>query len=79
MTSRDKRSWLALGLIFLLALALRVAYLASYAKSPSAAALIGDAETFDAWAQEIARGNWLGNEIQNKRRDDYIDGAVCHR
>ena len=60
MTSRDKRSWLALGLIFLLALALRVAYLASYAKSPSAAALIGDAETFDAWAQEIARGNWLG-------------------
>jgi tetratricopeptide (TPR) repeat protein len=50
-----------LASVFALAIVLRAVYAVQYAGSPAATALIGDGETFDAWAQQIARGNWLGN------------------
>ena len=58
-TPRDR--WpLALAAVFILALSLRAAHVASVAQVPLARLLIGDARSYDAWAQEIAAGDWIG-------------------
>jgi tetratricopeptide (TPR) repeat protein len=44
------------------ALALRLIYLAELAHSPFFSVLIGDGQEYDAWAQRIAGGSWLGTE-----------------
>ena len=50
-------------LIFTFAALLRLIYLLEIKQTPAFYLLMGDGEIFDQWAQEIARGNWLGNEI----------------
>jgi tetratricopeptide (TPR) repeat protein len=51
-------AWVAIG-----ALVLRVLYLLELRDTPLFAVLIGDAQQYDAWAQRIAGGRWLGTEI----------------
>jgi len=49
----------ALG-IFALALLVRAVYLWQLSRSPLAGIVAGDGEVYDAWAQRIASGDWLG-------------------
>jgi tetratricopeptide (TPR) repeat protein len=57
--------WFGLALvgIFALALGLRLAHLWQMRGSPLFAVLLGDAASYDAWAQRIAAGDWLGQEV----------------
>ena len=59
MASKPWFRWLALvaGLAFVL----RLVNLAQLAGTPLATVLIGDAWQYDAWAQRIAAGDWLGS------------------
>jgi tetratricopeptide (TPR) repeat protein len=50
--------WIALG-----ALALRLIYLAGLYNTPIFAVVVGDGQQYDAWAQRIAGGQWIGSEI----------------
>ena len=52
-----------LGLIGLGAFVLRLLYLAELRHTPLFAVVIGDARQYDAWAQQIAGGQWIGKEI----------------
>ena len=45
------------------ALALRLAHLAWLHHTPVFAVLIGDALQYDAWARQIAGGQWIGTEV----------------
>jgi Flp pilus assembly protein TadD/4-amino-4-deoxy-L-arabinose transferase-like glycosyltransferase len=45
------------------ALALRLAHLAWLRHTPVFAVLIGDALQYDAWARQIAGGQWIGTEV----------------
>ncbi|MBI4831783.1 MAG: glycosyltransferase family 39 protein [Candidatus Lindowbacteria bacterium] len=49
--------------IFFLALAIRVAYLNEIRDNPFFNHLMIDENAYDQWAQRIARGEWLGQEI----------------
>jgi tetratricopeptide (TPR) repeat protein len=49
--------------VFGVALALRALHLWQLRASPFLAARIGDAAAYDAWAREIAAGDWLGREV----------------
>ncbi len=49
--------------VFLLALALRALYLWQLQSSPFLTVKMGDAAAYDAWAREIAGGDWLGREV----------------
>jgi tetratricopeptide (TPR) repeat protein len=51
-------AWAGLG-----ALALRLIYLAELRHAPVFAVLVGDGRQYDAWAREIAAGQWLGTEV----------------
>jgi tetratricopeptide (TPR) repeat protein/4-amino-4-deoxy-L-arabinose transferase-like glycosyltransferase len=55
--------WPALLGAALLALVVRVAYLAELDGSPLLSVLLGDGRQYDAWAQQIAGGQWIGTEI----------------
>ena len=60
------RRWLpALALlgVALLALLVRIAYLKELNGSPLLSVLLGDGRQYDAWAQQIAGGQWIGTEI----------------
>ena len=46
--------------IFLLALVLRLIYLAEILDQPIITILLGDAESYDAWAREILQKGWIG-------------------
>ena len=50
--------WIALG-----ALALRLVYLAELLRTPVFTVVIGDAQQYDSWAQQIAGGQWMGAEV----------------
>jgi tetratricopeptide (TPR) repeat protein len=66
---RDRRSlapfgfsgWLAV--VFVIALGLRLVHLWQLSHAPFFHFKMGDAEVFDAWAREIAAGDWLGDEV----------------
>jgi tetratricopeptide (TPR) repeat protein len=45
------------------ALALRLIHLAQLRDTPLLAVLIGDGQQYDAWAQQIAAGQWMGSEV----------------
>src|SRR2546427_12552899 len=45
------------------ALLLRGVYLWQLRGSPMVGIVMGDAEAYDRWAQEIASGDWIGKEI----------------
>ncbi len=49
--------------IFLVALALRACHLWQLQASPFLIAKLGDAAVYDAWAREIAAGDWLGQQV----------------
>jgi tetratricopeptide (TPR) repeat protein len=60
----DNRRWfLFLGLVAVVAILLRIIYLAELRHTPPFAVLIGDARQYDYWAQEIAGGQWIGHEV----------------
>lgn len=46
--------------IFIFALALRLIYLSEIIDHPITTILLGDAESYDAWAQEISQKGWVG-------------------
>ncbi len=48
--------------VFLLALAVRMIHVGSIGKAPFARLLVGDARSYDHWAQGIASGDWIGKE-----------------
>ena len=54
---------LAYAAIFCLALALRAAYAFELHGSLLFTELFGDGQQYDAWAQEIAGGDWFGREV----------------
>jgi tetratricopeptide (TPR) repeat protein len=54
--------WLYLA-VGLLALAVRVVYLLELRDALPFSTLVVDARVYDAWAQEISGGDWLGREI----------------
>jgi len=58
--SRARRD---LFLLFGVALAARLLYLAQLAGSPLGSHLLGDGVAYDAWARRIAAGDWLGGEV----------------
>lgn len=53
----------AVWIVFAIALALRLIHLFFIQRSILGSVLLGDALAYDTWAQEIARGNWLGSEV----------------
>ena len=61
MASKHWIRWLALvaGLAFVL----RLVHLFELSGTPFATVLIGDAKQYDAWAQRLAAGDWLGTGV----------------
>ena len=57
------RGWLPLIIIGVPAFALRLVYLVELRGTPLFAVLIGDGKQYDAWAQQIAGGQWIGTEV----------------
>src|SRR5262245_23081395 len=49
--------------IFLTALAVSSLHLWQASGSPLFSVLLGDAEGYNAWARQIAAGNWIGSEV----------------
>lgn len=58
-SSRLKGTWPYLA-IFLFALTLRLVYLFEIIDQPIISILLGDAESYDTWAQEIVQKGWIG-------------------
>ena len=56
------RDWWVAGWIFVVALTLRLIYLAQIVDVPFYQIPIMDAQAYDAWAQRIAAGDWVGSE-----------------
>ena len=50
-------------LIFVVAVCVRAAHLWSMRESPFARVLLGDAAVYDAWARQIAGGDWIGHDV----------------
>ena len=57
------RSLAPFGLVFALALAVRLAYLWSWHETALFTTPIGDARAYLAWARELAAGDWIGHEV----------------
>ncbi len=55
--------WAALAGVFGLALGLRLVHLALLRDAPFFAMPMGDGRVFDAWARELAAGDWIGTEV----------------
>jgi tetratricopeptide (TPR) repeat protein len=49
--------------IFVLALTLRLIHIWQMRNSPFFTVLLGDARSYDEWAQRIASGDWIGHEV----------------
>ncbi len=62
MASR-RRVWLGIAGATGLALVVRLAYLAELSGTPLVAGLMGDSRQYDAWAQQIAGGQWIGTQV----------------
>lgn len=58
-----RRELLAYLGVWLLALVTRAVYLWQIRQAPVFTLLIGDAESYDAWARQIANGDWLGKGV----------------
>ena len=50
-------------IVFLIALALRLIHLWQMRDAPIFSVLMGDARSYDEWAQRIAAGDWLGTDV----------------
>lgn len=55
--------WVGLGLIVLVAFILRLVHVWQMHGTPFFSVLMGDSRGYDAWAQRIAAGDWLGDEV----------------
>jgi tetratricopeptide (TPR) repeat protein len=51
------------AVIFLVALTVRLVHLWQMRAAPVFSVLMGDARSYDEWAQQIAAGDWVGNEV----------------
>ncbi len=58
-TIRSHSAWPYLA-IFIFALAVRLIYLSEIIDHPIITILLGDAESYDAWAKEIVKKGWIG-------------------
>ena len=54
--------WFALA-IFALAFALRLFHVLQIRSAPFFTLLMGDSRSYDAWAQQIAAGDWIGRDV----------------
>jgi tetratricopeptide (TPR) repeat protein len=54
--------WYALA-IFAVALALRLLHLLQIRSAPFFTLLMGDSRSYDAWAQQLAAGDWIGRDV----------------
>jgi Tfp pilus assembly protein PilF len=62
--SERDRSWhVGLTTIVVAAATLRAVYLLGLRDTPLFAVLVGDGVQYDAWAQDIAHGHWLGSAV----------------
>jgi Tfp pilus assembly protein PilF/4-amino-4-deoxy-L-arabinose transferase-like glycosyltransferase len=59
---RESFAWLAAA-IFLVALVVRLTHVWQIRRAPFFTVLMGDARAYDEWAQQIARGDWIGHEV----------------
>ncbi len=57
--TRLEKAW-PYGAIFLFAVAIRLVYLYEISDQPIISILLGDAESYDAWAREIVQQGWIG-------------------
>src|SRR4029453_6598933 len=60
---RGSRFGWAAAAIFLVAFAVRLLNLWQIRHSPYFTVLMGDARGYDEWAQRIANGDWLGDDV----------------
>lgn len=60
--SKGRFGWAAAA-IFLVAFAVRLLNLWQMRRSPYFTVLMGDARSYDEWAQQIANGDWLGHDV----------------
>jgi tetratricopeptide (TPR) repeat protein len=58
-----RQIYFTLGLILLLAFALRFSFFYQMAKSPIAEMVIEDSKTYHDWALRIAGGDWIGKDV----------------
>jgi tetratricopeptide (TPR) repeat protein len=49
--------------IFLISLAVRLVHLFQIRQSPFFTLLMGDAQSYHAWAQQITKGDWIGSDV----------------
>ena len=54
--------WYALA-IFAVALAVRLIHLLQIRSAPFFTLLMGDSRSYDAWAQQLAAGDWIGHDV----------------
>jgi len=50
-------------LVFAVALAVRLVHVWQLRRAPFFDVLLGDARSYDAWAQQIAAGDWIGRDV----------------
>jgi tetratricopeptide (TPR) repeat protein len=55
--------WVGLGLVVLFALILRLLHLWQMQGTLFESVLLGDSRGYDAWAQQIAAGDWVGKDV----------------
>ena len=60
-TTFQRQDWFALGTVFVVALAIRLIYLAEVWELPFFEFPLVDARSYDEWGKAIAAGNWLGD------------------
>jgi tetratricopeptide (TPR) repeat protein len=61
--SRSVGTWVWVAGIAIVALALRLMYLAELSGTPLFSVVLGDGLEYDRWAQQIAAGQWMGSEV----------------
>jgi Flp pilus assembly protein TadD len=59
---RERFGWPAAA-IFLVALFVRLIHIWQIREAPFFSVLMGDSRAYDEWAQQVARGDWLGREV----------------
>lgn len=63
LRTQDSKLLVPAALIFLLALAIRLIHLWQIRRAPFFNLLIGDGRAYDLWAQRIAAGDWIGQDV----------------
>ncbi|MBX3422506.1 MAG: tetratricopeptide repeat protein [Pirellulaceae bacterium] len=60
---KSSGAWLQFGVVFAVALVIRLLHYWGMSRSLIFEVLIGDAWQYDRWAREIAGGQWMGSEV----------------